>query len=236
MVKNKILPNNPKFQRIRKRYFSVNLGRGPLNNIIASKKKGIIERRSMIANPEIIKKDENNNVEEDQKIEDLKEFKKQHKNKDNDSKKSEVIKIKINDNYNLKNKISEHFNTLNKDIEENYNNINTKRISSRFIKKTCEGSINSKNNDNKIIFKYVAQNVENESNYGNISMIKDDVKKYQQSFNSKIFDENDNCSNNLSSSNEMNIKEDEKKNDIESNLEEKIITKLLSQKNIKIFH
>ena len=233
MVKNKILPNNPKFQRIRKRYFSVNLGRGPLNNIIASKKKGIIERRSMIANPEIIKKDENNNVEEDQKIEDLKEFKKQHKNKDNDSKKSEVIKIKINDNYNLKNKISEHFNTLNKDIEENYNNINTKRISSRFIKKTCEGSINSKNNDNKIIFKYVAQNVENESNYGNISMIKDDVKKYQQSFNSKIFDENDNCSNNLSSSNEMNIKEDEKKNDIESNLEEKDNNEVIKSKKYK---
>ena len=221
MVKNKIIPNDEKFKRFRKRYYSVNIGRGALDKIIALKEKEKKDRGSMIVNPQIINKNDNNN-EEDKNFEPLKENKKQHKNYDKNSQKIEMIKININNDINnYKSENSGHFNTLNNDNEEDYNNIHTKRIASKFIKKTDEGSVNSKSSDNKIIFKYVAQNVDNES-YGNISMIKNDVRKIEQSFHSKIFGQNEKCSNlNLSSSNEIDLNEDEKKEDIEINLEEK---------------
>ena len=239
MVKNKIIPNDEKFRRIRKRYYSVNMERGALDNIIYSKEnekekeKEKNDRRSMIVNPINNIKKSHFKVEEEQKIESINDFLKNNKNQDDNSQKNQVIKININnDNYYINNGNNEHFNTLNKDNEENYNNINTKRKVTKLVKQTYEGSVNSKSSDNKIIFKYVAQNVDNESNYGNISMIKDDVKKYQQSINSKIFGQSDNSCN-LSSSNYININEEEKKDDIERNLEDKENNEVIKSKNIK---
>ena len=95
------------------------------------------------------------------------------------------------------------------DNNDIYNNNNKKSAFTKLVKKTYEGSVHSQSSD-KIIFKYIAKNIENDSKYGDISIIKNDVKKYQQSVNSSdIFESNDNYQN-VNSSNEMYNKEDPK--------------------------
>ena len=237
MVKNKIIPNDEKFKKFRKRCFSVNLERGYFDNIIFTKEKEKEknERKSMIIIPDATNKNDNLDIKEEElkANKSFKEFIKPKKNKDDSSQRNILIKININnENHNSKNENSAHFNTINKEDELDFNNINTKRLTSKLVKKTFEGSEN-KSSDNKIIFKYVAQNVDNESNYANISMIKDDVKKYQQSINSKFFGQNDNHSS-LSNSNEINYNEDVKKEDIESNPEEKNNNRLKKYKDIPL--
>jgi len=186
MIKEKIIPNI--FERKRKRYNTVKPKR---EEIKINENK---EKRSLDINREILKfKNESiNEINKSSEESDKDNEKKSHSN--NESKRDN-IDININ-NESFKNDKNNSL-IINKD--------NSKRKNEYFQKlfrQTNEGSINSQE-DNKIIFKYVAKNEENISIY---SLIRKDVKKVQDSINSsEMFVQNENC---INSSNEMNGDED----------------------------
>ena len=186
MIKEKIIPNI--FERKRKRYNTVKPKR---EEIKINENK---EKRSLDINREILKfKNESiNEINKSSEESDKDNEKKSHSN--NESKRDN-IDININ-NESFKNDKNNSL-IINKD--------NSKRKNEYFQKlfrQTNEGSINSQE-DNKIIFKYVAKNEDNISIY---SLIKKDVKKVQDSINSsEMFVQNENC---INSSNEMNGDED----------------------------
>ena len=148
--------------------------------------------------------------DEDSK-EDIKKKQKTKKQKNYDS------NNQMDDNNNSfvkkQNRNSLPFAPLNKEKDEIKSNYKPRNPIKEF-RKTYEDSVKSEK-DNTIIFKYVAKNIDNDSKYGNISMIQDDVKKVKQSINSsEIFGQNENIEN-VNSSNEM-CKNEEEKDDIKS--------------------
>ena len=189
MIKDKIIPNV--FVRKRKRYNTVKPKR---QEIKINEDK---EKKSLDINREILKF-KNDNVQEFNKSSEESDKENEKKPHSNCESKGENNDININ-NESMKN---EKLTSLK--INKNSN----KRANEYFqklFKQTYEGSVNSQE-DNKIIFKYVAKNEENVSKYGDISLIQEDVKKIQDSINSsEIFKQNENY---LNSSNEMNREED----------------------------
>ena len=188
MIKNKILPTDEIFEKYRKRINSFNIEREGLENKSVKEKK---ELKSMNIYHQMLK-NENNNQDQNGEKEDNKEY-----NGNIIIIDSKNQMININDNSKIKVEKEENnispLNTLKKE-----DNPNKKKI-----KPTHESSANSES-DSKNIFKYMAKNADNESKYGNISMINDDVIKIKQDINSSENFEEDNNFNNISSSNEMN--------------------------------
>ena len=234
MVRNKIIPDDEKYRKLRKyrnRFNSFNI---EINNENQNDVKNKIEGKSM--NVHHKKLNENNQlndnisqIEDKYKINPEKELEKNLKINEN------INSIEINDQINFhiikeKKNISQ-LKSLNKEKDNEYKN----KQFFQLIKKTNEGSIHSKESENKIIFKYMAKNIENAS--GDISMIKNDVKKFRQSIkSSEIFESNENYQN-MNSSNERNQKEEQKleikdnKNDYKENNEN---TKIKKYKDIPL--
>ena len=234
MVRNKIIPDDEKYRKLRKyrnRFNSFNI---EINNENQNDVKNKIEGKSM--NVHHKKLNENNQlndnisqIEDKYKINPEKELEKNLKINENIN--SIEINDQINSHINKEKKNVSQFKSLNKEKDNEYKN----KQFFQLIKKTNEGSIHSKESENKIIFKYMAKNIENAS--GDISMIKNDVKKFRQSIkSSEIFESNENYQN-MNSSNERNQKEEQKleikdnKNDYKENNEN---TKIKKYKDIPL--
>ena len=235
MVRNKIIPDDEKYRKLRKyrnRFNSFNI---EINNENQNDVKNKIEGKSM--NVHHKKLNENNQlndnisqIEDKYKINPEKELEKNPKTI-NENIHSIEINDQINSHINKEKKNVSQFKSLNKEKDNEYKN----KQFFQLIKKTNEGSIHSKESENKIIFKYMAKNIENAS--GDISMIKNDVKKFRQSIkSSEIFESNENYQN-MNSSNERNQKEEQKleikdnKNDYKENNEN---TKIKKYKDIPL--
>ena len=234
MVRNKIIPDDEKYRKLRKyrnRFNSFNI---EINNENQNDVKNKIEGKSMNVHHKKLKENNQLNdnisqIEDKYKINPEKELEKNLKINEN------INSIEINDQINFhinkeKKNISQ-LKSLNKEKDNEYKN----KQFFQLIKKTNEGSIHSKESENKIIFKYMAKNIENAS--GDISMIKNDVKKFRQSIkSSEIFESNENYQN-MNSSNERNQKEEQKleikdnKNDYKENNEN---TKIKKYKDIPL--
>ena len=234
MVRNKIIPDDEKYRKLRKyrnRFNSFNI---EINNENQNDVKNKIEGKSM--NVHHKKLNENNQlndnisqIEDKYKINPEKELEKNLKINENIH--SIEINDQINSHINKGKKNVSQLKSLNKEKDNEYKN----KQFFQLIKKTNEGSIHSKESENKIIFKYMAKNIENAS--GDISMIKNDVKKFRQSIkSSEIFESNENYQN-MNSSNERNQKEEQKleikdnKNDYKENNEN---TKIKKYKDIPL--
>ena len=235
MVRNKIIPDDEKYRKLRKyrnRFNSFNI---EINNENQNDVKNKIEGKSMNVHHKKLKENNQLNdnisqIEDKYKINPEKELEKNPKTINEN-----IHSIEINDQINFhiikeKKNISQ-LKSLNKEKDNEYKN----KQFFQLIKKTNEGSIHSKESENKIIFKYMAKNIENAS--GDISMIKNDVKKFRQSIkSSEIFESNENYQN-MNSSNERNQKEEQKleikdnKNDYKENNEN---TKIKKYKDIPL--
>ena len=233
MIKKNIIPNDENFTKYRKRYNSFNLEREEYNSITQKNKK---EGKSMNVYHEILKINDNDNEYNKNRDEENKDnFNKSPQDIKNFGSNNPIIKIDINNSGNIKEE-GENISpvgTIKREEENEEERITTRRkkkTSTKIMKKTFEGSVNSQGSDN-VIFKYVANNIENESNYGEASIIKNDVKKYQQSINSsEIFEQNNQ---NIDSSQEMYNREDLKSNkdEYKDNLEN---TKIKKHKDIPL--
>ena len=235
MVRNKIIPDDEKYRKLRKyrnRFNSFNI---EINNENQNDVKNKIEGKSMNVHHKKLKENNQLNdnisqIEDKYKINPEKELEKNPKTI-NENIHSIEINDQINSHINKEKKNVSQFKSLNKEKDNEYKN----KQFFQLIKKTNEGSIHSKESENKIIFKYMAKNIENAS--GDISMIKNDVKKFRQSIkSSEIFESNENYQN-MNSSNERNQKEEQKleikdnKNDYKENNEN---TKIKKYKDIPL--
>ena len=219
MIKKKKIEKEEKDKKYRMRYNSFNI---EIEDDEKRSVKDTKERRSVNNYHKIFKIDNNNNNINIMANNKENNLEKAEAEKNNDYIKIRKIKIdsktqmlNINDNIKIKEEEEDDrnnfspFNSLKKE-EDNRN------IVGSIVKPNYEESANSEN-VSKNIFKFVAKNVDNESKYGNISIINDDVKKIKQSINSSdIFEDND-YNKELNSSNELNqrdLEQNENKNEV----------------------
>ena len=213
LIKDKINQDGKKFIRSRKRYNTYKVEKGAIDLI-----KAIQDKKSLNIFQEIQKNFDIDLKIEEQNEEDSKEEfkKKQNSKKINNFDSNNQMDDNNNSFIKNQNRNSLQFTPLNREKDEIKSNYKPREPIKEFRKK-YEDLKSEK--DNNIIFKYVAKNIDNDSKYGNISMIKDDVKIVKQSINSsEIFRHNDNFES-ISSSNEM-YKKEEEKNDIKSNYDD----------------
>ena len=220
MVKKKIIKNDENFIQYRKRYNSFNLQREEFNSITHKDKN---EGKSMNVYHEILKINDEKGDKEKRNEEYKDSIFKNSNDINNYGPNNQMIKIDVNNSENIKEEQDEKnispIRNIKKEEEKEEQkqkvkneepNINRRKKKSltKVIKKTFEGSVNSHGSD-KVIFKYVANKIENESNYEQASIIKNDVKNYEQSINSsEIFDQNY-INHNMESSHELYNKEDQ---------------------------
>ena len=179
MVEKKIIPYDDKFKYYRKRYNSVINPRG-INNFasiyVSTNDKKQQKRKINIIN------DDNFTENKDSKEDNIK-----NKNKN--------INIINNDNNNkymfsYMEEFEHPGNSLNYQLS---NSLNNKELPLKEdLNKVTLNTKNSQNSDNdKIIFKYVAKNVDNVSNYGDYSLIQKKIKKVAESDNSSEIFQNE---------------------------------------------
>ena len=130
-----------------------------------------------------------------------------------------------NINHNNENKIAFEKENIQKDKNSLNNQNNNISFDERILQiKVDLNKItdNSQNSDNdKIIFKYVAKNVDNVSNYAENSLIQDKVKKIAESANSsEIFVIEDNENNRLENHTKDKLEEDEVQKDENKSIKE----------------
>ena len=176
MIKKKIIPYDDKFKYYRKRYNSV-VNRGNKNNFgsinVSTKDKNKSKRKINIYNDDNFT--ENKDIKEDN-------IKNKTKN--------------INNNNNENNMLSymEEFDHVGNSLNYQINNsLNNKKIQIKAdLNKVTYNSKSSENSDNdKIIFKYVAKNADNVSNYADYSLIQKKIKKVAESANSSEIFQNE---------------------------------------------
>ena len=178
MIKKKIIPYDDKFKYYRKRYNSV-VYRERKNNFgsiyVSTNDKNKSKRKINLYNDDNFT--ENKDIKED-------------------NIKNKTKNININNNNNENNKFSymEEFDHVGNSLNYQINNslINKKVQIKEDLNKVTYNSKNSENSDNdKIIFKYVAKNVDNVSNLGDYSLIQKKIKKVAESANSSEIFQNE---------------------------------------------
>ena len=204
MIEKKLIPEDENFKKKRKRFKSMDEKVIELD--ILSQKN---ERRSVIMKHES-KKNINEEIEKEQ--DNKNEIEKEQDNKSeigNNNNNINIIKINKNSDNEKNNNNNNSINSLK--IEKYNTYKNDKAIKIKRIKINYEGSNGSQKADDKDILKYyIVNNIENDSKYGDISFIQNDVKKVQQSINSNssgvlMSNENNQC---LNISNEIPMNED----------------------------
>ena len=201
---------------------------GELNNITKTHQKMFEKingkhRKRFNSFNECNKKELNNNLETDKKNISINMFSAQlniNVKKNNEDNKSKFFNNKNNEinNNNIYDSANEHLEIQEASKNKNKRNEKIQKKSIEVLSNPYEKNYN---NNDKAIFKYVAaKHIDNDSNLGNNSYIKGDVRSIHESVNSSdIFKENDENSNNrneIMNSNEIG-KEDFKYNNGEYN-------------------
>ena len=177
MIEKKIIKNDENFRRYRKRYNSFT-GKNKELEIFNENKKSKDGKSMNIYNG-----GKNGNVKNQQKEEseqtlrqnlDLKNNKNQEENNENKEP--------------IKNRYEKISGTLN--VQKN--EINGRKAKFIRLRNNFEGfsSSSQEENNEKKMFKFMANKVGNENDYANLSFLKDDVKQFQQSISS-IYSENE---------------------------------------------